>query len=175
MGINYISKMKPGDIDVYNYGDSKLKVAVEYTEPSKIQKKSNFYFAFDNPKLSMIKNGQWEFANYPHCPIKFSQSDIIFNFFILFEEDVLQCEVVQKDSALFLFIHRKTTELKDTESDLIYCQEYNPRPNFRRNILKPTMNVEKRVCQLIRDDKVFYQDNQIGEIVRNYFQWCGKI
>lgn len=175
MGLTNIRKMKPGDIDVYNYGDSKLKVAVEYTEPSKVQKKSNFYFAFDNPKLSMIKNGQWEFANYPHCPIKFSQSDIIFNFFILFEEDVLQCEVVQKDSALFLFIHRKTTELKDTESDLIYCQEYNPRPNFRRNILKPTMNVEKRICQLFRDDKVFYQDNQIGEIVRNYLQWCGKL
>ena len=174
MGLTHVRKMQPGDIEVYTYGDSKLKVAVEYTEPSKVQKKSNFYFAFDNPKLNMIKSGQWEFANYPHCPTSIKPHDIVFIFFILFEEDILQCECVVKDSMQFIYIHRKTTELKDTEYDLIYCQDYNPRFNFRRNILKPTHNVEKRIANIFRENKVFYQDNQIGEIVRNYILWCGQ-
>lgn len=174
MGLTNIRKMKPGDIDVYNYGDSKLKVAVEYTEPSKVQKKSNFYFAFDNPKLQMIKNGQWEFANYPHCPIKYQPKDVIFEYFIVFEEDILHAEVIQHDDMVFTFIHRKTTELKNTEYDLIYSTEYSPRPNYRRNILKPVTKAERSICSMFKNDKVFYQDNLVGEIVRNYVKWCSQ-
>lgn len=174
MGLTHVRKMKPGDIEVYSYGDSKLKVAVEYTEPSKVAKKSDFYFAFDNPKLNMIKDGSWEFANYPHCPAKYKPMDVLFNFFIIFEEDILQCEIVYLNELYFLFIHKKTTPLRDKENDLIYTTEYSPRGNYRRNILKPVTSVEKRILQLFRDEKVFYQDNQIGEIVRNYLNWCGS-
>lgn len=172
MGLTHVRSMKPGDIEVYTYGDSKLKVAVEYTEPSKVVKKSNFYFAFNNPKLNMIKSGEWEFANYPHCPCKLKPKDIIFKFFMLFEEDTLQCEVALVDNAYFMYIHQKTTELKDKDNDLIYSTDYSPYPNFRRNILKPKYNMEKRIVDLFRQDKVFYQDNRIGEVVRNYLNWC---
>lgn len=172
MGLNHIKQMKPGDIDVYKYGESKLKVAVEYTEPSKIEKPSNFYFAFDNPKLNMIKNGSWEFANYPHCPCKYSNNEIVFNFFIKFDDDILQCEVIETDDSYFLYIHRKTTPIKDDNYDIIYTTEYSHKPNYRRNILKPIKNFEKKIYKLFNEDKVFYQDNQIGEIVNNYINWC---
>lgn len=175
MGLTHVRQMKPGDIEVYTYGDSKLKVAVEYTEPSKVTKKSNFYFAFDNPKLNMIKNGSWEFANYPHLPQKYKPKDIMFTFFIIFEEDTLQCEVILVDDLYFLYIHKKTSELRDTDNDLIYTTEYSPRPNYRRNLLKPMTNVENKIIELFRGDKVFYQDNRIGEVVRNYLSWCGNI
>ena len=35
MGLAHIKEMKPGDIDLYRYGDSELTVAVEYTTPKK--------------------------------------------------------------------------------------------------------------------------------------------
>ena len=58
-GFTHILKMNQGDIDVYRYGDSRLIVAVEYCSSMQVHKKSNFYFAFDNPKLQMITQGSW--------------------------------------------------------------------------------------------------------------------
>lgn len=174
MGLKHVKDMQPGSIDVYHYGQSDLVVAVEYCAPSGQGKKSDLYFAFDNPKLSMITGGTWEIAVYPHCPVKFVPKDIMFTYFIEFSGDLLQCEIVFKDGLSFTFIHRKTTPLKDTDNDLIYTPEYSPRPNYRRKITKPVTDIEKRITYYYQVDKVFYQDNEIGEIVRNYLLWCGK-
>ena len=174
MGLYRVKNMKQGDIDVYSYGDSGLTVAVEYSDSPSKSKPSDIYFAFDNPRLQMIKTGAWEIDIYPHCPIKYMPTDILFVFFIEFDKELLQCEVVQRDDVMFLFIHRKTTPLKDEENDLIYTVDYHARPNFKRNILKPTSPVEKKIYQLFAKEKVFYQDNEVGEVVRNYLMWCKK-
>lgn len=172
MGLTEVKKMKPGDIDVYTYGDSGLLVAVEYAEPNVKGKDSDVYFAFKNPKLQMITTGAWELAIYPHCPVKYVPADILATYFIVFEGDILQCEIIRKDDLTFTFIHRKTTPLKNPEGDLIYSPEYTPRPNWRRKITKPQSRKEKVVASFFAKDKVFYQDNEVGEIVRNYVKWC---
>lgn len=76
MGLRHIKDMNVGDIDIYTYGDSDLKVAVEYCKPNKQGKESDTYFAFDNPKLNMITGGAWEVNIYPHCPIKYAPKDL---------------------------------------------------------------------------------------------------
>lgn len=174
MGLKHIKEMQPGDIDIYRYGDSELTVAVEYTATNKSGKESDFYFAFDNPKLSMITGGAWEIDIYPHCPMKYRPADIMFTYFIIFAGDVLQCEIVAVDDCVFTFIHRKTSELKNPDDDLIYSPDYSPRPNWRRKINHPTSNLEKKIASFFEKDKVFYADNEVGEIVRNYLIWCGK-
>ena len=174
MGLYKAKTMKKGDIDVYTYGESGLTVAVEYSDSPSKSKPSDVYFAFNNPRLEMIKTGAWEIDIYPHCPVKYVPRDVLFFFFILFDDELLQCEIVQRDELLFVFIHRKTTPLKDTDNDLIYSTEYNPRPNYKRNILKPSTRVEKKIHALFATDSVFYQDNEVGEIVRNYLMWCKK-
>ena len=175
MGLKHISKMKQGDIDVYTYGDSKLKVAVEYADISnKKGKPSDIYFAFDNPKLQMITGGAWEMAMYPHRPVKYAPKDILFTYFIKFDIHILQCEIVSLDNNLFTFIHRKTTSIKDEDRDLIYCDNYDARPNWRMNIKKPMDKIDKKVYWFYANNKVFYQDNEIGEIVRNYLNNCAK-
>lgn len=174
MGLRHIKDMKVGDIDIYSYGDSNLKVAVEYCKPNKQGKESDTYFAFDNPKLNMITGGAWEVNIYPHCPIKYTPKDIKFTYFIIFDGDILQCEVIMKDNNNFTFIHRKTSPIKDTEKDLIYSTEYSSLPNWKRKINKPVTDIEKKIAMYFAKDKVFYQDNDVGEIVRNYLMWCGK-
>ena len=174
MGLKHIKEMKPGDIDLYRYGDSDLTVAVEYTLPNKNGKESDLYFAFDNPKLSMITGGAWEIDIYPHCPVKFKPSDILFIYFIEFSGDLLQCEIVQHEDLCFTFIHRKTTEIKDPEHDLIFSPDFSPRANCKRKITKPTSKIEKKISEHFIKDKVFYSDNEVGEIVRNYLLWCGN-
>lgn len=175
MGLTHVKEMKPGDIDLYRYGDSNLLVAVEYCNTSnKTGKASDLYFAFDNPKLSMITGGAWEIDIYPHCPVKYKPNEILFTYFIQFNGDLLQCEIVQHDDICFTFIHRKTTELKNPENELIYSPDFSPRPNWKRKITKPITDIEKRIAKFYVTDKIFYQDNEIGEIVRNYLIWCGK-
>lgn len=173
MGLTNIKKMNAGDIDVYNYGESDLHVCVEYADTATRNKKaSDVYFAFNNPKLAMITGGAWEMAIYPHAPCKWKPRDVAFNYFIKFGGDILQCEVIECDGKMFTYIHRKTTPIKDEENDLIYSTEYNPLPNWKRKITKPTTPLEQKLLTFFYKEKVFYQDNQVGEIVRNYLLWC---
>lgn len=177
MGLRHIRDMKQGEIDVYQLKHASgkmLKVAVEYCKPFQQGKKSDFYFAFDNQKLEMITGGIWEIDIYPHCPHRFQPKDIVFTYFIEFDSNLLQCEIVSIDNDNFTFIHRKTTPLKDTDTDLIFSTRFDPRPNWRRKITLPQLKIEKKIAAYYKADKIFYQDNEVGEIVRNYLMWCGK-
>ena len=122
----------------------------------------------------MITGEAWEIDIYPHCPVKYTPKEILFIYFIEFADDILQCEIILHDDLYFTFIHRKTTELKHTDTDLIYSTNYSPRPNYRRRITKPTSDIEKKIAEFYVKDKIFYSDNEVGEIIRNYLIWCGK-
>jgi len=175
MGLKHLTEMKKGDIDVYTYGDTNLRVAVEYADSPNKSKPSDLYFAFDNPKLNMITGGAWELAIYPHCPFKYKPKEIVFIYFIQFMDEILQCEIISHENSLITFIHKKTSEIKNTDTDFIYTCDYNPKHNYHRKITKPTSDIEKRICEFFVKDKVFYQDNETGEIVRNYLQWCKTV
>lgn len=178
MGLNHIKDMEQGTIDVYQFGESRpegdqLRIAVEYCGSGTMVKKSNKYFAFDNPKLKMITTGVWEVAIYPHLPVKYKPKEIMFTYFIKFTGDLLQCEVIQTDDSVFTYIHRKTTPLKDEDHDIIYCPEISHKPNWRRRLTKNRDKIDKFLMSFFMSEKVFYQDNTVGEIVRNYLLWCG--
>lgn len=173
MGLSHVAEMEQGKIDVYHYGDSGLRVAVERcSRPKQGVKKSDVYFAFDNPELEMITGGAWEIAMYPHCPVKYKPSDVVGTYFMEFNDNLLQCEIVAVEDVTFTFIHEKTTPLRNKNEDLIFTEEYSPRPNYRRNIMKPHDDVGRRIKSYFDKEKVFYQDNEVGEIVRNYIKWC---
>jgi hypothetical protein len=175
MGLKHVTEMAQGDIDVYTYGTSSLKVAVEYCKPSEQGKASDVYFTFNNPALNMITGGAWEIDMYPHLPRKYKRSDVIFNFYINFDDVLLDCEVIAQSDATFVYIHEKTTPIKDESSTIIFSDQYDPRPNYVRNIRKPPNDICKRIANYFRDDKVFYQDNEVGEVVRNYLQYCRQL
>ena len=170
MGIGNIDKMKQGTIDLYNYGDSNLTVAVEYCGSVK-GKISDKYFAFDNPKLKMITNGTWEMALYPHLPMKYSKKNIKYVYFIFFMSTLLQCEIIKVDRMIFTYIHRKTSDLKYPEKEIIFSEEYTPKRNHFRRITEGYNEIVKKIYRFYIDENVYYQDNEVGEIVRNYIEW----
>lgn len=175
MGLGHIEDMEPGKIDVYSYGESKLKVAVERTINHNVQgRKSDVYFAFDNPSLEMITGGSWELDLYPHCPRDYETKNIVFKFFLKFNDQILQGEVVELDDCEFIFFHRKTGEIRHPDDDLIFSEDYDPRPNHVRNFRRSSLKVCSELALFFRDAKVFYQDNDVGEIVRNYLQFCAQ-
>ena len=173
MGLGHIEQMEAGKIDIYTYGESKLRVAVERTRNHNIGgRKSEVYFAFDNPSLSMITGGAWELDLYPHLPLEYTEENIMFKFFILFNDQMLQGNVLEVNDSTFIYIHRKTSKLRHPDDDLIFAEEYDPRPNHVRNLRRSSLDAAKKIGWYFANSKVFYQDNDVGEVVRNYLQFC---
>lgn len=172
MGLHGIKKQKIGTIDIYTYGENTLKVAVEYSDfPSK-KKESNKYFAFNNPKLQMITNGGWEIDIYPHLPCKYLPKDVQYIFYIIFDKEILQGNIITIDDTTFIYMHRKTTPIKEDNERLVYQQTPCYKRNYRLNILKPYGKADKFIKFLIVNHKIFYQDNDVGDVMNNYMKWC---
>ena len=174
MGLTNILSMKQGTIDVYTYGETKLKVAVEYADSKKKFKKNNFYFAFNNPKLKMITGGAWELNIYPHAPVKWKPKNIMFTYFIDFNDSIFQCEIINKDANVFTYIHEKTTPIKNPDKDIIYTLDYNPKINYNINILKPLNDYQKKITWFYLHDRVYYQNNNVGDAINNYLKICKR-
>ena len=174
MGLKHILKMEQGTIDVYRYGNSKLTVAVEYCSSLQSKTHTNKYFAFDNPKLSMITGGAWELDVYPHLPYKYKPKDIMFTYFIDFNDALFQCEIIGKNDTYFTYIHLKTSDLKDPDNDLIFSLYYNAGMNYNRSIYKPINKLQERVLWFFKTDRVFYQDNNVGDAISNFLKICER-
>lgn len=174
MGLTNILSMKQGTIDVYTYGETKLKVAVEYADSKKKFKKNNFYFAFNNPKLKMITGGAWELNIYPHAPVKWLPKNIMFTYFIDFNDSIYQCEIISKDAIVFTYIHEKTTPIKNPDKDIIYTLDYNPKINYNVNILKPLNDYQNKITWFYTHDRVYYQNNNVGDAINNYLKICKR-
>lgn len=173
MGLSHIKEQEPGTIDVYHYGSSGLEVVAEYCSPTAKRggKKSDVYFAFDNPELQMITHGAWEIAIYPHKPCNFKPKDIQFIFFVEFENDLLQCECVVVDSNPFIFVHRKTGEIKHPDEDIVYTTRASEKWNYRMCLTHQHDKFSRNILRMIDENKIFYADNEVGEIMRNYLIW----
>lgn len=177
MGLEHIQKQKQGTIDVYKYGESKLTVAVEYC--ASVQDKNsptvNKYFAFNNPKLEMITGGAWELSIYPHLPYKYKPKDVVLTYYIEFNDNIYACEIIELGDLAFTYIHAKTTPIKDPDNQLIYTLVYNPKPNYNRNLFNPMNKAQSRVLWFFKHDKVFYQNNNIGDAIKNYIKTCTRL
>lgn len=174
MGLKQVPVMEQGTIDIYKFGEHGATVAVEYCSNIVKQKASNKYFCFDNQNLQMITGGKWELAVYPHLPCKYRPQDVVFVYYIKFNDTVLQANVIQVGEQNFTYIHAKTTPIKDDDNSLIYSLEMNGKPNYKRKLFSTATPLEAKVARYFATDKVFYQNNEIGEIVRNYLITSAK-
>lgn len=169
MGLKHIAQMEQGTIDVYKFGKGALTIAVEYADTISKNKESNKYFCFDDSEsVQMIINGAWEMAIYPHLQTRYEDKDILFAYFIEFNGNLLQCEIVGKDNEYFTYIHEKTTPIKNPDTDLIYSLQHNEKQNYKRRLLATTTPLETKIARFYALEKVFFQNNEVGEIVRNY-------
>lgn len=173
MGLTHIKDQKPGTIDVYTYADTELSVVVEYCDPmaKKGGKSSDIYFAFDNPQLKMITGGAWEIAIYPHLSKKYRPKDVAFNFFVEFDGSTLHGEIVVTDTDYFMFVHPKTTPIKNEDGDIVYTSEPDERWNYKLGIVNQHDRLSRTITLLMQENRVFYSDNETGEVLRNYMFW----
>lgn len=175
MGLTHVEQMEQDTIDVYTYGNSDLTVAVEYCKSLKGSKENNFYFAFNNPKLNMITSGAWELALYPHLPVKYKEKNVLFKYFIIFDDRIYQANIIDVGGEMFTYIHNKTTNIQDDDNDLIYTLEHSYKINYNRSIYKPLNQLQQRILFFFKHDKVFYQNNEVGDSISNYLKICKNL
>ena len=98
-------------------------IAVEYCVKMEDQENKEFYEILGDADVNMILNGGIEQSqDYPQLPFDYNKDDINFTFFIDFDREKFQCELIDNEDSSILYIHKKTTELKYKDDDLVYSQ-----------------------------------------------------
>ena len=116
----------------------------------------------------MITDGAWELDIYPHLPVKYKPQDILLTYFIKFDGNIYQAEIIDTDGEPFTYIHDKSTPIKNENEDLVFSLEFNHKMNYQRSIYKPVNQVGKAILYFFQMDKIFYQDNEVGDAINNY-------
>lgn len=190
-GLKKTKYQKPGTIDIYKYkdDDNELVIACEYADfPNRKQiKKSNIYWAFDKEKNKMVRTGEWDIGEYPHLEYFYTPADIKLIYFIIYEEEIYQCEVISvrdsKESRIdnespnisysnkkisFTYIHEKTTKIKYPDKHLIFQQGFNTKPNYRTDIMNAYDDIGKFIKSYFITGKVVFQDNNVGDAINSF-------
>lgn len=181
MGLTNIDKMKQGSIDVYTYNNPLLTVAVEYCADLGTSKKVNKYFAFDNPRLQMITTGMWETDSYPHCPVDYEKSDILYHAYIEFNDTLIHGEVVRyyddytRIKHLFVFFYIQTKEVNRDKIEVLYTDKVDSNIMHCHNSRERPTRRHELFIKLIETKNDFYVNNEVGEIVRNWKMSAGLI
>ena len=196
-GLYKTKYQQPATVDIYQFTDDEtkdefgnpriLKIACEFTDfPNRKLKKSNIYFAFNKEKNKMIRNGAWDIGEYPHLEYFYTPADIKLIYFIKFEGEIFQAEIIKvkdikenrifqeknaiysKKNLVFTYIHKKTSEIKKPYDHIIYQDAYDTHPNIRHDILKPYDDIGKFIASFYITSKVFYQDNTVGDMINAF-------
>lgn len=144
------------------------RYALEYTDATEGGKKSDKYF-YSGKTVSMITKGAWEMAEYPKAPAKWSKGDIMMRLFIIFNGEYISGEFVHLNGGDFIFFYpKKIKKIFHPESDIVFCDFSDYRWNYYDGITRATDDISRLVALQFQRGKIFYADNDTGEILRNF-------
>lgn len=171
MGLQDVDKMEQGEIRVYTYNNSDLKVAVEYCAAVEATKKTaNKYFAFENAQLQMITSGAWEIKNYARAPYPLHEEDILKRFYINFGGQLICGEIILRSPDLFIFFRRQTKDIEIDELTPYYSNEFTTSRCHVRFLKDCPTDLHKLIKDLIIKNSMCFANNEVGEIIRNWLQ-----
>lgn len=168
MGLTRVEQMKQGDIDVYEYGDTGLKVAIEFCAESENTNEVKKYFAFDNPQLQMITSGTWEIALYPKCPIDVEKKDLFKRFFVFFNNQKVCGDIIKTKDQIFILYHFHTSDYEPTEKDVVYLEQHDGFMLHCKYLTEKPTELHSLIVKLISYEREFYAGNEVGEVIRNW-------
>lgn len=174
-GIEEVDKMKQGEIRVYSYPNSSMRLAIEYCAKSETTKEVNdSFFAFQNAQLEMLKNGSWEMASYQRAPYKIFEEDIVKQFYIYFGGQMLCGKIVhpkyKHKNDLFIFFCRQTKDIQIDDLTPFYTTSFSTSVCHVRYLKDQPTELHKLINSLIMKNSMCFADNEVGEIVRNWLK-----
>lgn len=147
--------------------NAKGNVTVERTEDN-AGDDVDMYFDFDNKTIGMITHGKWEIAEYPKIGTKWERKEVMLDIFLKYNGQIIHGDVVSKDGNPFIFFYPKYDNIHDESKDIIYSDKEDYRRNWHKSLLRGDDDYSKYITQILTAGKVFYSDNDTGEILRNF-------
>jgi len=169
-GLENIKEMEPGTINCYTF-ENGTKIAVDYCESVASGKESAKLFNFNSTKANMITTGKWEIPDYPHYSksIDFIR-EVILKFYIKFDNDTICGNIVVKKDKSFIYFHQQTKEF-DEENSIIYSTQLSDNPLKCVTLAQGTTDAHKIINSIIKQGRLFFSTNKVGEIYTNYIKW----
>lgn len=180
-GLNHIRDMKQGTYDIYQTGDNARKIVVCYTEHIGA-KASDVYFNYDNPRSRMIVEGVWETAMYPRIPdtleawVKGEPAYIqsIDGYTLKLEPamtpDGMEVLLVWDNGKEILTPVPPFIDVRFKDR-IIYTDTFYPCLNVKLAITKHNDTYSRFVLECLKQGRVFYANNTVGENMRNYLRF----
>lgn len=178
-GLNHVREMRQGTYDIYQSGDNKRKIVVCYTEHAG-NKASDVYFNYDNSRSRMIMDGVWETADYPRIPTNvgdwyagepcyiYSIDEWCVKIVPMATTDGMECLVIYESKHVPISANGVDVRFHDR---VIYTDYFYPYMNCRMALTKQRDKLSKFLIECFRTGRVFYQNNTVGENVRNYLKF----
>ena len=178
-GIENIRDMKQGTYDVYQKRGNGRKIVIAYTS-HKEHKASDIFFDATNTRSRMILNGYWETGDYPAIPADMDnwyQSEPCYIQSIEgYTVKIVPTITADGMDCLLVFDNRREIINQDGidkryRDRIIYTDYFFPFANCKVAMTKHSDNLSKYLINCFKTGKVFYQNNTVGEYVRNYLRW----
>ena len=173
-GIN-VHEIEQGTIKTFECEDEmgeKAYLNVEYVAHNPKGKKSDKFFKFfKSTRVKMITDGTWEMADYPRLPIeRIKPKDIKFEFYILKGSQCVKGQYIRVDKGYFIYFSQ-CEEAIDEDKDIIFSTYLDYRRNWFQNIF---MTKYDFLINTLKLNKIYYDSNETGEIVRRYLIYCNS-
>lgn len=169
-----VKKIQKGESKIFSY-ENGMKVGFVWLDMNSRREKpseSNIYFGFNSAASKMITSGDWELPSYPHLPdsIEIRPKDIMFEFFVKFRNELLHCQVCDRDDSRFTFIHKKTTPIKDEEEDIVYTdlQEEAHKPNYSYGLNQKNDKLHRKIYEWLTVYPIYFESNLTGYFFTQY-------
>lgn len=180
-GLVHVREMEQGSFDTYQTGDGKRKIVVCYTEHAGA-KESDVYFNYDNPRSRMITSGIWETAVYPRIPGNLDGWDYGEPCYVQ-SVDGWSAKIIPAqtpDGMEVLLVYDNGREIMHFEPPyidvrykdrIVYTDVFYPCANCRFALTKHTDPYSKFIVECLKQGRVFYANNTVGENIRNYLKF----
>ncbi len=180
-GLNHVREMEQGSWDEYKTGDGKRRIIVCYTEHSGA-KASDVFFNYDNPRSRMITSGVWETAMYPPIPDNLDDWEKGEPCYVQ-SVDGWSAKLIPAqtpDGMEVLLVYDNGREIIHVEPPyidvrykdrIVYTDYFYPCANCRMALTKHSDNYSKYIASCLKQGRVFYANNTVGENIRNYLKF----
>lgn len=181
MGLDrIIEDMRAGDTYILET-DNGLKIALELPLVKEKSRLSDKFFSFSNStNENMITNGEWSYTEFKHLPygFKLKNCNKLASIYLDYKDRLLNIDflTVYSDENkseyldLIVYVHDKTTPLKFKREDIILTDKVD---SIKYNIVNDISTSNLKICKLlnslIKEDKIYYQDNKIGSIFYSFY------
>lgn len=148
------------------------KKLVYYSDKNIVKKgkaSDSYFFGLNTKSALMTTKGEWEMEKYPEPPVEVNYKNIKRRFSLIFESDILEGLIVQDKKGPFLYFRRACElprEVLEGKQAL-----FSLKPTNKRNVFYNLYTPYPKLCfigKLLTENRVFYESDEVGEVMMNY-------